>query len=509
MTKNFNVKKIAVIGGGPGGLAALYEFLHTNKDGSSTVGKEKAADPAFEKIVVFEQKDKAGGIWASDVEHSDPLFLPQELLDTESYNDPDVIHPEIEQPSGLTLENSYDSPLVLNENRKALEWSSSGIYAELFTNIPTRFTRFSYLPDEEKYHDESRVIYPFLTHQELSQRLYGLIERENLSHYIRTNTRVEKVQKNEEGQWVITAKRKEQGKEYWYQEEFDAVVVANGHYTVPNIPRIEGLAEYHRANHSLLLHAKSYRDRNIFKDKKVLVVGNSISSANLLQYIFPLAGETYLSKRSRHIVFPWIETATQSKGIKVKPAINRFIPETKEVEFTDSTTVKDFDVILFTTGYHYHYPFLKDILGVVEPSNLSRVSGLYLNTFSLKDPTLAVTGVAISHLNFHTIETSAAAIAGVWSNVKALPHKEELQAWEEDHKKSTGDNLLFHFYPPEKVRDFINELSPYFPRARPDPLSRDEPYLMKDMDLANARLEKLFYDLKDGRVAVTDTVNVK
>lgn len=508
MTKNFNVKSIAIVGGGPGGLAALYEFLHTNNDGFSTVGKEKAANPAFEKIVVFEQKDKAGGIWALNVGSPDPLFPPQELLDSEKYNDPDVIHPEIEEPPDLTLENSYDSPLVLNENHKGLEWSSSGIYADLFTNIPTRFTRFSYLPDEKKYHDDSRVIYPFLTHQELSQRLFDLIEREDLLNYIRTNTKVEKVLKSEEGQWVITAKRKGQGKEYWYQEVFDAVVVANGHYTVPNIPKIEGLAEYHRANHSLFLHAKSYRDRNIFKDKKVLVIGNSISSANLLQYIFPLAKETYLSKRSRHIVFPWIETATQSEGIKVKPAIKRFIPETKEVEFTDSTVVKDFDVILFTTGYHYHYPFLKDTLGVVAPSNLSRVSGLYLNTFSIKDPTLAVTGVAISHLNFHTIETSAAAIAGVWSNVKALPPKEELQAWEEERKSLTGDNLLFHFYPPERVREFINELSPYFPRGRPDPLSKDEQYLVKDMELASARLEKLFYDLKDGRVAVTDTINV-
>ena len=37
----------------------------------------------------------------------------------------------------------------------------SGVYPYLSTNIPSRFTRFSYLPDEEKYHDKSRPIYPF------------------------------------------------------------------------------------------------------------------------------------------------------------------------------------------------------------------------------------------------------------------------------------------------------------------------------------------------------------
>lgn len=55
---SLNINSIGIIGGGPGGLASLYEFLNTSKDGESTIGTDKRPiNPAFSKIVVFEQKD--------------------------------------------------------------------------------------------------------------------------------------------------------------------------------------------------------------------------------------------------------------------------------------------------------------------------------------------------------------------------------------------------------------------------------------------------------------------
>ncbi|CUM56946.1 unnamed protein product [Debaryomyces tyrocola] len=88
----------------------------------------------------------------------------------------------------------------------------------------------------------------------------------------------------------------------WYQEEFDAVVIANCPYTVPNIPHIEGLAKFNELNPDILIHSKSYRSAQSFKDNKVLIVGGSFSSANLLQYVVPLAKQTFISKRGPHLV---------------------------------------------------------------------------------------------------------------------------------------------------------------------------------------------------------------
>lgn len=505
--EELDIKSVAIIGAGPGGIASLYEFLHTDKSGNSSVGKAQVSKPKFEKIVAFEQKDKAGGIWAPSLETAGLNVPPQDILDTESYDNPDTIHPKNKVPEDIeqyTAKKPLVKPVEGSISRE-LEWNESGVFQDLFTNIPSRFVRFSYMPNEEEYSDKRRTIYPFLTYKELSSRVERLIERENLYNYIRTNSRVEFVYKKG-SKWVIfTRHTKNKNTEEWYHEEFDAVVVANGHYTVPYLPRIEGLATYNRKYPGTIIHSKAYRDRNIFKGKKVLVVGSSFSSLNLIQYAFPLAKQTFLSKRGPHLVFPWIEKASFSEGINVKPTIKRFIPERKEVEFTDGSIEKDFDVILFATGYHYHYPFLENQLKVKDPSNLSRVGGLYLDTFSIEDPTLASIGVAVSQLNFHTIEASAAAIAGVWTNAKFLPPKSDMITWEEERKEKTADNLLFHFYPPEGVRSFVNLLSPYFSKGRIDPLDEDGKYF-EDFDLANNALESLFYRLKGGVLNVKSTL---
>ncbi|ODQ67684.1 FAD/NAD(P)-binding domain-containing protein [Nadsonia fulvescens var. elongata DSM 6958] len=505
MTK-FDIDSVAIIGAGPGGLATLYEFLHTNQDGISTVGKVRATHPVFRKIVAFEQKDKAGGIWATSGNEVDLPIPPQNLLDTGSYTSPDIIHPSQSIPENLN-QASVHQPFATDIDRSTseLEWKRSGVFPKMFTNIPSRFTRFSYLPNEEKYLDKSRIIYPFLTHKELSQRLVDFTEDEKLSQYVRVNSRVESLTKTN-GKWVVTVRHTniEKNKDEWYQEEFDAVVIANGHYTVPNIPHLPGLAKFNETHPGVLIHSKSYRSSKFFEGKKLLVVGGSISSVNLLQFVVPAAKETFISKRSPHLVFPWINKALESEGITTKPTIEKFIPETNEVLFTDGTREKDFDAILLATGYHFHYPFLNNYLNVIEPSNLSRVSGLYYNTFAIKDPTLATVGVAVSTINFHTIEASAAAIAGVWSNAKFLPPKNEQIKWEQVQIDSTANNLLFHYYTHDKVKeDFIDKLYVYAPDERYNPMEIDAQFL-NDIDEGFAALENLFYKLKDGVLEITD-----
>ncbi|EGW31667.1 flavin-containing monooxygenase [Spathaspora passalidarum NRRL Y-27907] len=505
MTK-INVDSIGIIGAGPGGLAALYEFLHTNKDGSSTSGGAQAADPAFSKIVAFEQKAEAGGIWTPASVQADLPVPPQHILDSEEYQSPEVVRPRVDPPTGIEGA-SIDSPVVetVGKHGNELEWSRSGIFPNLFTNIPARFTRYSFMPDEDKYHDKSRKIYPFLHHQELSQRFSNFIEQEQLNKYIRFNTTVEKVEKNDAGKWVVSAKRKNGDKNEWYQEEFDAIVVSNGHYTVPHIPKIPGLAEFNKKHPGVLIHAKSFRGTDEFKDKNVLVVGGSISTANVLQYIVPVAKKTVNSKRGRHYVFEFINDALVSEGITPKGQITKIDPESGEVHFEDGTT-DVFEKILFSTGYHYHYPFLADHFKLVNPGNLSRVDGLYLHTFNQADPTLGSAGIAVSQLNFHTIEASAAALAGVWSGAKTLPTVQEQKDWERKDVEEKGDSIFFHYYSHRDAKEkFVDKLAPYFPEGRANPLARDQQYV-GEIDEGLEYLKDLFYGLKDKSIKVEETI---
>lgn len=507
MTK-LDINKVAIIGAGPGGLASLYELLHTDANGRSTVPGPKPEIPRFSEIVVFEQKDKAGGIWAPSLDKADLKVPPQELLDGGKYNDPDVVHPARTIPSGLE-DATYDHPVAVPGGKltEELEWRRSGLFPDLFTNIAARFVRFSYLPDEQKYHNKDRAIYPFLSQSELSNRLENFVATENLSDYIRYNTRVEHSFKNEQGKWILTVVQKDPltGEEKWYKQEFDAIIVANGHYTVPSIPYIDGLAEFNKKYPGSIVHAKSYRSSEEFKDKKVLFVGNSFSTVNLVQYIAPVAKSVVVSKRGPHLVFGWINDGLNAEGLISKPEIAKIDPETRVVTFKDGTTESDVDKIVLTTGYHYHLPFLNDYLQIIQPGNLSRVGGLYYSTFFINDPTIAAVGVAVSALNFHTIEASAAAIAGVWSNAKQLPSKEEQKEWERKQVDATANNLFFHFYPHSTVKeDFIDKLHAFAPIDRPNPFEKDGDHI-DEIDLSISRSGELYHKLLNSELSVDAT----
>lgn len=498
-----SIKNIGIVGAGPGGLASLYELIHTGKDGSSTVGSDTITD--LFNVTVFEQKDKAGGIWAPS-EESDPHGPPQDILDTEIYDRPEVIHPS--KPIPLELSNSsFKKPFTQETNKDAneLEWKRSGVYQHLYTNIPSRFTRFSYMDNEPEYLDKKRNIYPFLTQGELVNRFDNFVAKNDLNKYIRFNSRVEDVRKNPEtDKWTITIKQTNGDSESWYQQEFDAVVIANGHYTTPNFPQIDGLSEYNKKYPGKILHAKSYRDPKVFENRKVLVVGGAISTANLVQYVKPLAKETIISRRGPHLVYPWIDKALESDGFTAKPTISKIVGD--EFIFSDGTKESDIDLILFTTGYHFHYPFLKDgQLKVVDPSNLSRVNGLYQHTFSIDDPTLAITGVVVSGINFHSIEASAAAIAGVWSGRKKLPSKEDQRKWSQARVDEVGNNLFYHYYKHTIIKEeFIDPIFAYAAEGRYNPASEDFNYVQEIEDGIDY-LEKLFYKVKNGELTIEQT----
>src|SRR5699024_784563 len=145
---------------------------------------------------------------------------------------------------------------------------------------------------------------------------------------------------------------------------------------------------------------------------------------------------------------------------------------------------------------------------VNNPSNLSRVGGLYKDTFSIADPTLATVGVAISALNFHTIEASAAAIAGVWSGAKTLPSQEEQQQDEAQLVNKLGDNLFYHYKRWDVVqKDFIDPLHEYSAINRASPLKVDGEFI-HEIEEGIANLEKLYYNIKDQKITVKETLLV-
>ncbi|WEJ94049.1 hypothetical protein PSN45_001527 [Yamadazyma tenuis] len=504
-----DVRSVAVIGGGPSGIASVYELTHTERGGISTItleGDGKAAkNPQFTKIVGFEQRERAGGSWNPSFDQTDLEVPPQDILDTERYNEPDVISPPADVPAGLEG-SSEQNPVKTDFDQKArdLSWRFGGVYKDLYTNVPARFTRFSYMENEDKFHDEKRTIYPLMSQVELCKRIQTFVAKEGIEKYYRFNSRVESVVKTESGKWLLSIRKVYDGDhEEWYQEEFDAVLVAIGHFGVPVFPHTTGLAEFNRNFPGVVSHANSYRNHEDFRDKKVLVVGGSISTMNTIQYVLRLAKSFTVALREENKVYKWVNSALRTGGVILKPQIDSIDGKTGEITFKDGSRDSGFDKIVFSTGYHFHFPFLKGLVKFDRQKR--RLPGLYYNTFWIEDPTIASTGLTSSTLTFFCMETSAAAIAGVWSGVTELPSKEEQIKWEIERAESPPVEGFLYFAHTKMEEQFLKPMSRFFTKNRRSPFYKDGIHV-GDVDIAVDRIQKIFYSIRDGKLPIKDTL---
>ncbi|KAL6303588.1 hypothetical protein BKA93DRAFT_928911 [Sparassis latifolia] len=125
--------------------------------------------------------------------------------------------------------------------------------------------------------------------------------------YTSYNTRVERVDKyidesgNEHG-WKLLLKKLVQTdygtlKATWYTQVFDAVVIAVGHYNAPHIPPIAGLPEVAQVFPDRLTHSRQYHHPEPYASETVLIVGTSVSGAEISRNLNPFAKKIYQSIR--------------------------------------------------------------------------------------------------------------------------------------------------------------------------------------------------------------------
>jgi cation diffusion facilitator CzcD-associated flavoprotein CzcO len=101
------------------------------------------------------------------------------------------------------------------------------------------------------------------------------------------------------------------------------------------------------------VHSKTYRTPLLYKNKKVLIIGNSASgkdlSTDLLSSVhLPL----YQSRRSAS---RW-DGPLPPEGIAWKPIIKEFLPSGR-ILFEDGTYLDDIDTVIYCTGYLPSFPF--------------------------------------------------------------------------------------------------------------------------------------------------------
>lgn len=252
-------------------------------------------------------------------------------------------------------------------------------------------------------------------------------------------------------------------------ERYDALVVSNGHYTVPYIPAIAGLETFNQRHPGVVLHSKAYRRPEDFTDKKVLVIGNSASGLDIAAQIGKFARKPlYLSARSPS-AFGTSPPVEWREDVDEVAEVFTSDDNTRSVRFKSGRLEKDFDSVVFATGYFYNFPFLKDVdaeLGDALVTDGSRTRGLYQHLFHIRHPSLVFPVINLKVIPFPLSQNQAAITSRVWSGRLNLPEENEMRQWEQDTIQTKGEGKYFHLkkFPEDAAQ--INELYLWAKEAR-------------------------------------------
>ncbi|KAK7736661.1 hypothetical protein SLS53_006867 [Cytospora paraplurivora] len=431
------IKRVAVIGAGPAGAITVDAL---------------AQEQTFDVIRLFERREGPGGCWIGDTTPPPLLTNLPELAKREG--DPPLPIPETlpaQVPASTQPrfdESSIYPYLETNVDSVPMSFSGGGI-----ESIPVERTQWSIT----RHGPET----PFRHWQVLRRFIAGLLERNGYENLVSYGTTVERAVKEGE-EWVLyLRKRGGDGRDHWWTERFDGVVVASGHYSVPYVPAVDGLEEFERTRPGSVLHSKLYRGVDAFKGKRVVVVGASVSAADI-------AYDLTVNKVTREPVDAIVightyngyfgDEAFNHPLINKRPSISRVDAPTRTVHLVDGTSIPDVDNIIFGTGYTWSLPFLPQVA-----TRNNRVPDLYQHVVWRHDPTLLFVGAVGAGLTFKIFEWQAVYAARLLAGRGTLPGPEEREEWERARIEKKGDGGKFTLVFPdfeeyfEKVRELAGE----------------------------------------------------
>ncbi|KAH7017960.1 uncharacterized protein B0I36DRAFT_394475 [Microdochium trichocladiopsis] len=410
-----DVKSVAVIGAGAAGAITAAALK---------------AESYFERIKVFERREAAGGTWIYDADPGakHPIF-------------PGKLPVDVDRP----LEIPPELPTITQPSKRE-RWTTTPIYSTLTTNVPDIAMCFS----------DKRFAYgPFVPHYIARQYVESYFAAHHTDDFLELNTTVEDLsmvldsENKKKQDWNLTLRKYDPVRrvDIWWEERFDAVVLANGHYAVPYVPQVQGLENYLLKYPGRVLHSKFYRSPDLFAGKRIVVVGNSASGRDVSLDVLKTARlPVVISQRSKS---RW-DGDQPPEGIEWKPIIKEFGTDGR-ITFNDESYLDDVDIVVYCTGYKTSFPFWNEKANgrALWDYAENRLRGCYWHTFLRDFPTIALVGVPRT-LTFRSFEYQAIAIARIWSNRNstALPSLRDQEEWEKARAKRTrSEGKKFHDIP--------------------------------------------------------------
>ncbi|KAK8128517.1 hypothetical protein PG984_009625 [Apiospora sp. TS-2023a] len=414
-----DIHRVAVIGAGISGVASAAHLLRYGLD-----------------VAVFERSSIAGGVW-----HYDPRTAREPPYPNE--------HPPVPadlDPSGTPVENG--TPAEASFDEVSIAHAPPGpCYVGLRNNVPTSLMRSTLLDWPEGSED-------FVSQDHLEKYVQRLAKHTGAQEKTLYDTSVESVHKppaprNGPSKAAPSSGSGGQNDDVKFVDrtwQFDAVVVASGHYHEPRVPAIPGLSDLKRRFPDRVMHSKRYRTPALFRDKNVFIIGAGVSSLDIARESEATAKRIYQSSRGGHFDLPasllpasaervaGIHSFIAHEGTFDTTSLSDGSPIPFEAVLTDGTRLRDIDHVVLGTGYISSYPFLSGPhlqTPAVPPEDATDETiitsdggvthNLHKDLFYLPDPTLAFVGVPYHVSTFSLFDFQAEVAARVFAGRAALP----------------------------------------------------------------------------------------
>jgi len=399
-----NVPKIAIIGAGPLGLGF-----------AKAIASEPNAAKIFKSIDVYERRPQAGGLWNHTGDKSNVSIK-------------------------LSESKTNKNALKVTDNDPHL----SPMYKHTETNIVKSLMRYKDYPLPEKsnlFPRRVEVLDYLLDYQKTIPDVVNF----------KFNTKVASLLKNTaSNQWELKTEGSSESKSY------DKVILAHGHFDTPFIPKADGLLDWFNKDPSAVSHAKYYNDVEKFRNKKVLIIGNSASGIDISTQLLTVAKGITMSCVGEPMFKGVIEKETE----QVDRVVKYDFDNNRSVTTASGKVISDIDNILFCTGYLYEIPFLKSYISGENSiiSDGSNLKYLYKQLFYIPDPSLILAGLPKSIIPFPFAEAQGQYVARILSGRLSLPSTEEMLLDYQKEVEARGSGSNFHVMGNLKDAEYCNEM---------------------------------------------------
>lgn len=329
----------------------------------------------------------------------------------------------------------YDPRVGTDENGLPLHTS---MYKHLRTNLPKPtmelrgFPLPEHLPSFPRWRDFYRYLQAYAKH-------FDILKYIKFLHNVVQVRKVGDVWRVKH-EYVLTNET--------FEEDYDYVIVGNGHFSKPSMPNFPGEDRFK----GTIIHSHDYREPEPFKNRRVLVVGAGPSGMDIGLDVADVASRLIHSHHSR-INF----TTPFPPQYHKKPDIQEF--NETGVIFQDGS-FEEIDDVIYCTGFLYDYPFLDESSGLTLDSK--SVVPLYRYMVNINEPSMLVMGLIVRACLVVALDAQARyATALIAGNFTLPPHDEMMQEWQRrvDTIRSRGQRMSFIHILAEKEDQYYAELS--------------------------------------------------